>query len=63
MTKGKVDAIISKVAQAALSHQTTAKKYQKSEKTFKKGIDKRKRLWYNIKVAAKKSRRRTVIEN
>ena len=43
-------------------HQATAKKYQKSEKTFKKGIDKRKRLWYNIKVAAEKWRR-TVIEN
>ena len=28
------------------------KNIKKSEKTFEKGIDKRKRLWYNIKVAA-----------
>ena len=38
------------------------KNIKKSEKTFKKGIDKWKRLWYNIKVAAEK-RRHTVIEN
>ena len=44
------------------THQATVKKYQKSEKTFKKGIDKWEMMWYNIKVAAKK-RRRTVIEN
>jgi len=63
LTTAKYHDIIPQVVQAAQSHQTTAKKYQKSEKTFKKGIDKRKRLWYNIKVAAKKSRRHTVIEN
>jgi hypothetical protein len=36
----------------ALSHQKTAKKYRKIEKTFKKGIDKWEMMWYNIKVAA-----------
>ena len=30
------------------------KTLKKVEKTFKKGIDKRKRLWYNNKVAAKR---------
>ena len=39
------------------------KNIKKIEKTFKKGIDKGDLMWYNIKVAAKKSRRRTVIEN
>ena len=29
------------------------KNIKKSEKTFKKGIDKRNLVWYNIKVAAR----------
>ena len=38
------------------------KNIKKIEKTFKKGIDKRNLMWYNIKVAAQKWRH-TVIEN
>ena len=38
------------------------KNIKKSEKTFKKGIDKWEMMWYNIKVAAEKLRH-TVIEN
>ena len=37
------------------------KNIKKSEKTFKKGIDKRKMMWYNIKVAARAAT--SVIEN
>ena len=63
LTRAKYRDIISQVAQATLSHQTTAKKYQKkSEKTFEKGIDKWKRLWYNIKVAARVAARSLKIE-
>ena len=37
------------------------KNIKKIEKTFKKGIDKRKMMWYNIKVAARVAT--SVIEN
>ena len=36
----------------AIASNNRKKISKKSEKTFEKGIDKRKRLWYNIKVAA-----------
>ena len=54
LTSAKYHDIISQVAQVALSNHITAKKYQKSEKTFAKGIDKAVWVWYNIKVAAEK---------
>ena len=44
----------------ALSHQKTAKKYQKSEKSFAKGIDKGFWMWYNIKVAAQNGDKRSL---
>ena len=40
LTNAKYRVIISQVAQNGVSHQKTAKKYQKSKKTFAKGIDK-----------------------
>ena len=52
LTNAKYRVIISQVAQSGVSHQKTAKKYQKSKKTFAKGIDKWIWMWYNIKVAA-----------
>ena len=52
MTKPKVGDIISKVAQKGAIPSKNLKKYQKNEKTFKKGIDKVFLVWYNIKVAA-----------
>ncbi|MBR5120090.1 MAG: hypothetical protein IKV02_03750 [Clostridia bacterium] len=61
LTNAKVGAIISKVAQKVTILQKNSKKYQKSEKTFKKGIDKWVLMWYNIKVAARVAT--SVIEN
>ena len=29
-------------------HEAFEKNFEKSEKTFEKGIDKRERMWYNI---------------
>ena len=52
LTRAKYHGIISKVAQTGAIASRSLKKYQKSEKTFKKGIDKVFLVWYNIKVAA-----------
>ena len=42
-------------------YHNSEKNIKKIEKTFKKGIDKRKMMWYNIKVAARVAT--SVIEN
>ena len=55
LTSTKYRGIISQVASSDGYLLQTRKKYQKSEKTFEKGIDKVVLVWYNIKVAAKKS--------
>ena len=52
LTRAKYHGIISQVASSDGYLSQTRKKYQKSEKTFKKGIDKVFLVWYNIKVAA-----------
>ena len=44
------------------NYHTSQKKIKKSEKTFKKGIDKREMMWYNIKVAAQVAKRSLKIE-
>ena len=61
LTTAKYRVIISQVASSDGYLSQSRKKYQKSEKTFAKGIDKREMMWYNIKVAAQVAT--TVIEN
>ena len=53
LTSSEIRVIISQVAQSGAIPSKNSKKYQKNEKTFKKGIDKGKLMWYNIKVAAR----------
>ena len=62
LTNGKVSDIISKVTHPGDDRIKNRKKnIEKNEKSFKKGIDKRIWMWYNIKVAARAAT--TVIEN
>ena len=61
MTSDKYRDIISQVAHGDEYLSQLRKKYQKNEKTFKKGIDKGELMWYNIKVAARVAT--SVIEN
>ena len=53
LTSAKIHVIISQVAHSGAHTSKKHKKYQKCEKTFKKGIDKWIWMWYNIKVAAR----------
>ena len=52
LTSAKYRGIIAQVASSDGYLSQSRKKYQKNEKTFKKGIDKWEMMWYNIKVAA-----------
>ena len=61
LTSAKYHVIISQVASSDGYLSQTRKNIKKSEKTFKKGIDKWIWMWYNIKVAARVAT--TVIEN
>jgi len=45
------------------SDEPRQKNFQKTEKSFEKGIDKAKSMWYNRKVDAQKARRRMIFEN
>ena len=53
LTSAEIRVIISQVAHGDGYLSQPRKKYQKSEKTFAKGIDKVFLVWYNIKVAAR----------
>ena len=62
LTSAKIHVIISQVAHSgAPTSKKHKKNIKKSEKTFKKGIDKWVLMWYNIKVAARVAT--SVIEN
>ena len=52
LTRAKYRVIIAQVTSSDGYLSQSRKKYQKSEKTFAKGIDKAFLVWYNIKVAA-----------
>ena len=60
LTSTKYRGIISQVASSDGYLSQTRKKYQKSEKTFEKGIDKAVLVWYNIKVAAQNGDKRSL---
>ena len=54
LTNQGVSGIIIKLSTRGQPPQTALKKtLQKVKKTFAKGIDKRKKMWYNTEVAAK----------
>ncbi len=46
--------ILCKVEIAKGQHIVSTKKFQKKRKNCKKGIDKGKKMWYNIKAASKR---------
>ena len=58
LTTGNESGIISEHATSGRSHrEPNEKTSKKTSKKFQKGIDKRKAMWYNNKVARKEARR------
>ena len=62
LTSAEIRVIISQVASSDGYLSQARKNIEKNEKTFKKGIDKREMMWYNIKVAAQVAKRSLKIE-
>ena len=62
LTKGEQSSIIGKLSERTRPTESFKKKDKKIQKTFEKGIDKAKALWYNTEAVAEKGSE-MVIEN